>query len=250
MAEGSTNEEIETEILPYTLGQEFIIPFSSSSDLIFYYEAGIDMSGFNQGKAEFVPTLDMRKLSQFSVTNRGVNEDMLKKDYLNKLKQYQADHEAYAYIDQLLENRQLKPVDVKKLGKTAYHGGVVIFSTFWRELLHDQEDQIRKMKERGIYGRADGLTYITVDMKTALVHAKSTENSPDKHGIGDPKTRFLLLTINLKKLAQKRNVFIDPESLQITPEFMKNFVVHKGIPVSAIERLDLMQFRGFKEKGK
>ncbi len=248
MGEQDFSADLTTDIFPFKVGEEFVITpvIFGGIEIVFFYERGVDLTGFNQGEEYFVPTLDIRNPSQFSMTNRNMNEEMSDPEVIEGLKERSSNLEIYEYLNQLKGSKGLKPVDSTVIGKTAYHAGGLFFTTPLRDLIHRPINKIEGMRQKGIYGREDGVTYFSVDFNTALVHGKGSENSPERHGLGHPRTRLLLLTIDVAKLASKRNIFADPESLRITDEFRKNFVVHSGIPVSAITRLDVLQFRGMR----
>ena len=99
-------------------------------------------------------------------------------------------------------------------------------------------DAIKKnISRRGaVYGAegSDQLTYLqTVDF--------AVEGYMDDEREGQ---RYGRLFIDIETLRQKRNVYLDPESLHITDyEYGYSFCVQGGIPWEAIQRVDIIQAR-------
>ena len=91
-------------------------------------------------------------------------------------------------------------------------------------------------KENGLFGPEvpDRFTYLqTVDF--AVEGYMADEENGKK---------YARIYVNSKKLQEKRNVYLDPESLNATDyEYGYGFAVKGGVPVSALDRIDIIKAR-------
>lgn len=109
-----------------------------------------------------------------------------------------------------------------KNSKVGYIGTSNIFEHY---------DNIRK---QGIYGDAQNYpTYFTTDYRVAMSHLPS-EDGDGKTLEGETPT---LIEISIPQLMKYRQIFRDPESLNISSESGKTFITFYGIPSIAIKRI-------------
>lgn len=85
--------------------------------------------------------------------------------------------------------------------------------------------------QNGFYGdENDNPTYFSTDYELAMSHM---------HDYGDSSP--ILIEASPKKILESRTIFQDPESFYIGSEEGKTFIAFHGIPVSAIERILVLE---------
>ncbi|MFC1649319.1 hypothetical protein ACFL2C_01220 [Patescibacteria group bacterium] len=201
----------------------------------FSFRDEIDLTNLPPGEKQVLKSLNLRTSRQFSISNRGLVEKLADKSHVKHLISSTRDPRVIHILQHVLETKCLPPLtqdDVKS--DYLYHGGGVRHKRSEWNFGRSPIDKVKTMKERGVYGPKYGrVTYVTSDFHRAIAH------SP--RGVGSEN---VLLKIAVGRLLEKRSVFNDPESLSMVDEFGHNFVVPRGIPVSAIEGAYLLRSDG------
>ncbi len=183
----------------------------------------VDLTGFKPGNEQKDGVLDVRKSKQFSLTNRGLTERFRDKRFVSDLlKESNRDPSSLEKLYEILKTGCLNPLKPEELDSTVlYHATGPIYTKpgFFRRRI----DNLEVMKQFGVYGSAKQVTYLTRDFERAIAHSPKGDGS-----------HILLLILSTKKLMELRDVFIDPESLSMRNEYMRNFVVPHGLPVGSI----------------
>ncbi len=152
------------------------------------------------------------------------------------------------YLKLIRDNGYLDSIDLSCYGiEYVYHSACNLYVDSDGAL----SDKLETLKLNRVYGSQTRVSYFSVDPAMALSHGIGNYNYLTQRRSRFLQSQILFLKISVEKLEQQRNIFIDPESL--TPpywdsEFGKNFVVHSGIPISAIEGILRMDYIGSKEK--
>jgi len=184
----------------------------------------------------------LRNSKQFSYTNRGLVESIAKGDLIHKLERYTENSEVLKRIKLVSERGYLEPEKLEALPQTLYHSGPSLFRGGWREILDLPKDKVESTIQKGVYGRENGVTYMTDSVRIAIAHGMpgllGGNQLLEKH----PDARLLLISIDREKLIDFRNVFMDPEALSMTDEFWHTFVVHKGIPVESLLKMQIFKY--------
>lgn len=226
----------EIEVIPHE--------FNPQRKYVFELEETIDLTPTPTGKAIRVGKLDLQRSRQFSYTNSGVVERLTTRSGQEEALKHTSDPNARERIETLMRTGFLWPEKGEEIPTVLYHCGASIFTNEWRNLVGKPVNKLQRLLKHGVYGRTNGLTYITDKNNTAIAHGVGDLSLITNHGSKYPEARVLLLTINTAVLSENRNIFIDPESLEMENEFWHSFVIHGGIPVAAISKIDVMKYKG------
>jgi len=198
----------------------------------FTVEQKVNLKKFKQGQPFMVDAIDLADFSQFANPAKLGFEI----NSLEKIREITTDPRILGYLDKLQADGKIFPLSSGELASfIAFHAGS---SIYW-----DQEEiksKLELMKAHGFYGGENHVSYFSLYQQASL------EQGLTNYDGANSDERILFLTIDLNKLRKKRNVFIDPESLlpYYQHEFMRNFIVHHGIPVSAISSLEVLKYEG------
>lgn len=207
----------------------------------FQRQGEVNLSDFPQGEPRLVEAIDLSDLSQFCKAA----QEGLTPDRLPELLQHCSNPKMKGALEAVAETGKIQPVPPSVLPKEAYHAGCSLFV--------DSEgrpvDKVEQTRAVGFYGAEGKVSYFGVDRDVALMHGLGNFNDLTQKRTRFPNARVVLLTLDTRQLTEARNVFPDPESLlpAFEHEFGQNFIVHSGIPVSAIKKMEVFDYRGYKE---
>jgi hypothetical protein len=221
-------------------GGEIILRASSEITHRFVVEQTVDLSDFEQGPPFWVEAIDIADLSQFaSAAREGLAPGAIKEQL-----EYHRNSAIRSCLEDVLETGQIEPVSTDIISQPyVYHAGCSLYTTPEGKPV----DKLKAMEESGVYGGEDRVSYFGVRKYDALNHGLGNFNDVTVRGTKHAGARILMLTIDVNKLREKRNIFIDPETLlpALDHEFNRNFIVHKGIPVSAVKKLEILRYEGY-----
>lgn len=205
----------------------------------FEIEREVDMTGFSQGVEEMVEDIKVNDLSGFALAARHLTVESVRFQI-----EITDDRYRRYYLEEILKSGRILPLSKNEINSPSfYHAGCSVFSNGEVEAI----DKVNQMRNSGIYGSKERVGYFSNEEDEALFHGLGNYNEVTQRGERFPEARILFLVIDAAKLLEKRNVFIDPESLFLgnEHEFNKNFIVHKGVPVSSIKGLWVLRYKGF-----
>ncbi|MFA6270724.1 MAG: hypothetical protein WC657_05990 [Candidatus Paceibacterota bacterium] len=208
----------------------------------FQRQEEVNLSDFPQGETRLVEAIDLSDLSQFC----SAAQEGLTLDALPELLRYCSNTKVKDALKAIVETGKIQPVTSSALPKEAYHAGCSLFVDSRGHPI----DKIVQTRDVGFYGAEDKVSYFGVDRDVALIHGLGNFNHVTQRRTRYPNAKVILLTLDTKKLTDVRNVFPDPESLlpAFEHEFGQNFIVHSGIPVSAIKKMEVFNYGGYQEK--
>lgn len=208
----------------------------------FQYQEQINLAGFPQGEPRLVKSIDLSDFSQFCKAA----QEGLTPDKLPELLQHCTNPQVRSALIAIAETGSIQPVSPSALPEEAYHAGCSLFVDSRGHPI----DKIEQTRAGGFYGAENRVSYFGVNRDVALMHGLGNLNDVTQRRTQFPNARVILLTLNTKRLTEARSVFPDPESLlpAFEHEFYQNFIVHFGIPVSAIKKMEVFDYEGYQEK--
>jgi hypothetical protein len=206
-------------------------------------ETRVDIRNFAQGTENMVEMIEVDDLSSFAHgAQEGLSSD--KAAYLSSVTR---DPRIKEQLETVAITGVLLPITERRdIGDIVYHAGCDLFVDEKGLVV----DKIEEMRKKGVYGGEGRVSYFSTDKKAALAHGLGNFNQVTKRRGRFPEARLVLLEIDTSELMSMRNVFIDPESLlpAFEDEFGRKFIVHRGIPVSAIKTVSVFRYDGYTEK--
>jgi len=186
-----------------------------------------------------VEKIELTDLAQFCQAAK----EGLTPDKLSDLLQVCSNPKVRKALEVIAETGEILPVLPSKLPTETYHAGCSFFIGSQDQLI----DKVEQTKETSVYGGENRVSYFGTDQDVALMHGLGNYNDVTQRQTRFPEARVILLTLDTKRLGRERNIFPDPESIlpAFEHEFGQNFVVHFGIPVSAIKKMEVFRYRGF-----
>lgn len=204
----------------------------------FEIEGKLNLEMFSQGKSEMVDAVDVGDLANFARAAKNLDLENIRFQLERTDSGFKKN-----YLMEILRSGKILPVRGMEIrAPYFYHAGCSIFLDNNGKIIQ----KVDQMKSSGIYGSSERVGYFSDDRDEALAHGLGNFNEVTQREKIIPEARILFLVIDVAKLLEKRSIFIDPESLLLgnEEEFNKNFVVHKGIPVSAIKDVLVLKYKG------
>lgn len=189
-----------------------------------------------------------RKIGQVHPTPYRYKEYFLATDY---------DREAYVkkqigrfpsrkkYLDSIEKHKGIPPENPTELPDFFYHCANCVI-----DLKGKPVDQIKQLQDTGLIGPNHNSPskrnrfYLSSSLGIALSHGGINQiEKVEKEKffeLGFQKAyQVMLLKIDKKKLAEYRDIYIDPESLDWDEEYRKTFIVEDGLPAVAISIIEI-----------
>jgi len=208
----------------------------------FQPQGEIDLSGFPQGRPVFVEAIDLQDLSQFC----NAAQEGLAVENLAVLLRQSRHPDVSATLQAIAETGSITPISSSVLPEEMYHAACNVFVSPNGQVV----DKVEQTQSLGYYGSDTRVSYFSADRDAALTHGLGNFNVVTERRTRFPKAMIVMLTLDTQLLSEKRNLFPDPESLlpAFEHEFGQNFIVHSGIPVSAIKKMELLSYAGYSQK--
>ncbi len=224
-------------------GHEITLQIHDGITHHFKIERVLKLEDVEPSPSNFVESINISDLSQIAVpAQEGLTPERVRQ-YL----EWGANGGIQEYLELLDQNGSIAPIKLEEIKQDyVYHAGASLFI--------DQDgkpiDKIEAIKSTGKYGGEGRVSYFGLNPSDALSHGLGNYNNITNRGEENLEAKILLLKINVSKLRDKRNIFIDPESLipGFSEEFGNNFIVHNGIPNEAIEEIEVLKYEGYREE--